>query len=122
MQGMVRLIGHTIVAVSYDVVDAQLLDLGVSAGDGAFSARVISTLAGPTGWIDAPRVLLSALGTGAGQHASLTFRSDLMRATGSSPVGGGSGGSRWWVSTPLTRTVQSLSQIVPLPVVEKADR
>lgn len=79
VQGMVRLTGHTIVAVSYDVVDAQLLDLGVSAGDGAFSARVISTLAGPTGWIDAPRVLLSALGTGAGQHASLTFRSDLTR-------------------------------------------
>ena len=79
VQGMVRLTGHTIVAVSYDVVDAQLLDLGVNAVGGAFSARVISTLAGPTGWIDAPRVLLSALGTGAGQHASLTFRSDLTR-------------------------------------------
>lgn len=79
VQAVVAFTGHTIVAVSYDITDAQLIDLGVDGAGGALSPRVFASLAGPTGWIGAPQLLFAALGTGGGQHAELTSRSDLAR-------------------------------------------
>ena len=79
VQAVVAFTGHTIVAVSYDITDAQLVDLGVDGAGGALSPRVFATLAGPTGWIGAPQLLFAALGTGAGQHTELASRSYLAR-------------------------------------------
>lgn len=79
IQAVVAFTGHTILAVSYDVSDDTLVDLGVDGVGGAFSARTVTALAGPTGWIGAPQVLHVALGTGAGQTGALSARSDLSR-------------------------------------------
>ena len=79
LQAIVGFTGHTILAVSYDVSDEKLIDLGATGHDGPFSARVVAALAGPTGWIGPQQVLLSALGTGSGQGSLLVARPDLAR-------------------------------------------
>ncbi|MBW3084330.1 hypothetical protein KEM60_00517 [Austwickia sp. TVS 96-490-7B] len=80
VQAVVAFPGHTIMAVSYDLTDDQLADLGVDGHGGAFTARTVTAMAGPTGWVGVPQVLFCALGTGAGQSGTLTARSDLGRA------------------------------------------
>ncbi|MBO3151866.1 N-acetyltransferase [Dermatophilus congolensis] len=70
---------HSILAVSYDFTDNQLEELGVNGGPEATSARVLSHLAGPTGWIGAPNMLMLADGTGNenGDSEPLVSRPDL---------------------------------------------
>lgn len=79
VQAMVGFSGHTIVAVSYDVSDDKLVDVGVDGQGNAFSPRVIASLAGPTGWIGVPQTLLVNLGTGSADGGRLVARPDLSR-------------------------------------------
>lgn len=79
LQAVVGFTGHTILAVTSDVSDDALVDLGATGNDGPFSSRLITALAGPTGWIGAQQVLLSALGTGTGNSGDLLARPDLSR-------------------------------------------
>lgn len=80
IQAVIAFTEHTILAVSYDITDETLLDLGVDGHGGAFTARTITSLAGPAGWVGVPAVLHCALGTGgAGRSVELTARSDLSR-------------------------------------------
>lgn len=65
LQGIVSFCRHTVLAVSYDTNDATLADLGVNGDGGALDPRVLTTLAGPSGWIDTLDVLLVARGAGA---------------------------------------------------------
>lgn len=79
LQGVVGFTGHTILAVSYEVSDDALRELGATGHDGPFSARVVAALAGAAGWIGPPQVLLAALGTGSGVGGGLVARPDLVR-------------------------------------------
>lgn len=79
LQAIVGFTGHSILAVSYDVSEETLIDLGATGFDGPFSARVVTALAGATGWIGPQQVLLSALGTGSGNSGALVARADLSR-------------------------------------------
>ncbi len=79
LQAIVGFTGHTILAVTYDVSDDALVDLGATGNEGPFSARVVTALAGASGWIGPPQVLLTALGTGSGHAGDLVARSDLTR-------------------------------------------
>ncbi|GAB77425.1 hypothetical protein SAMN05421595_1260 [Austwickia chelonae] len=79
IQAMVVFPEHTIMAVSYDISDETLVDLGVDGHGQAFTARTVTALAGPTGWVGVPQILFCSLGTGAGQGGSLVARSDLSK-------------------------------------------
>ena len=79
LQAIVGFPGHTILAVSYDVSDRSLIDLGATGNEAPFSARVVTALAGPTGWIGPQQVLLVAVGTGSGNSGELVARADLSR-------------------------------------------
>lgn len=70
--------GRAVLAVSYDVPDSRLEDLGVNGWDGAF-ARILVDLAGPTGWIDSLDVLMLGAGRGTndGGPGGLVSRADL---------------------------------------------
>ncbi len=74
VQAILSFTGRAVLAVSYDVPDERLADLGVSGWDGGF-ARVLVDLAGPTGWIDSLDVLL--IGAGRGESDGLVARPDL---------------------------------------------
>ncbi|GAB94498.1 GNAT superfamily N-acetyltransferase [Kineosphaera limosa] len=80
LQAILSFTGRAVLAVSYDVPDSRLEDLGLSGWDGAF-ARVLVDLAGPTGWIDSLDVLLLGTGRGAndGGHGGLVARPDLAK-------------------------------------------
>lgn len=79
IQAVVAFPGHAVLAVSYDVTDVSLVELGVDGQGGAFTARAVTALAGQHGWIGPPQVLLSAVGSGMGQPGDLLARSDLTR-------------------------------------------
>lgn len=82
LQAIVCLTGHAIMAVSYDVPDTRLTDLGVNGWDGAHDPRLLTALAGEAGWIDSLDVLLLALGRGnenAHNANALVSRPDLAK-------------------------------------------
>ncbi len=78
IQGVIAFTDHTILAISYDVTDAALADLGATHAEGAASPRLSAHLAGPTGWVGSVDVLFVGLGTGSEGRAggSLVSRSD----------------------------------------------
>jgi hypothetical protein len=76
VQGIVSFTGHAVLAVAYDIPDGRLRDLGVDGVGGATHPRVLTELAGPTGWIGALNVLMLGRGAGAGA-ANLVTRHDL---------------------------------------------
>ena len=82
VQAVVAFPGHAVLAVSYDVTDEDLLLAGVDSSANAFSARTVTTLAGPKGWIGPSQVVHCAVGSGTGQAGRLTARSDLGRHAG----------------------------------------
>lgn len=78
IQGILAFTGRAVLAVSYDVSDARLGDLGVDGWGGAHDPRVLTELAGPTGWIDTLDLLMLASGRGSqGSAAHLVARPDL---------------------------------------------
>ncbi len=78
-QAIIALTGHAVLAVSYDVTDAQLADLGIDGFGAALHPCVVSALAGPNGWIDLLAVLLLGVGTGSDGHQSLVSRPELAK-------------------------------------------
>ncbi|HYO85993.1 MAG TPA: N-acetyltransferase [Dermatophilaceae bacterium] len=81
IQGVVAFADHTVLAVSYDVTDQRLEELGVTGATAAANARVPVALAGPTGWVGTLDVLLVGAGTGAEGRTStgLVSRHDQSR-------------------------------------------
>lgn len=79
VQGIVSFPGHAVFAISYDVTDATLVDLGVDGGEGAHDPRVICELAGPRGWIGSLDILLLGVGTGNAGGDALVSRPDLAK-------------------------------------------
>lgn len=78
-QAIIGLTGHAVLAVSYDVTDDQLADLGVDGFGAAHHPAVVGALAGPNGWIDRLEVLLLGVGTGSDGHQSLVTRPELAK-------------------------------------------
>lgn len=78
-QAIIALTGHAVLAVSYDITDAQLEALGVDGFGAAHHPSVVSALAGPTGWIDSLEVLMLGVGTGNDGHESLVSRPELAK-------------------------------------------
>lgn len=80
VQAILSFTGRAVLAVSYDVPDSRLAELGVSGWDGAF-ARILVDLAGPGGWIDSLDVLMLGVGRGTnvGGHGGLVARPDLAK-------------------------------------------
>ena len=78
-QAIIALTGHAVLAVSYDVTDAQLADLGIDGYGAAHHPAVVSALAGPNGWIDFLEVLMLGVGTGSDGHQSLITRHELAK-------------------------------------------
>ena len=80
IQGILAFTGRAVLAVSYDVSDARLGDLGVDGWGGAHDPSVLTELAGPTGWIDTLDVLMLASGRGSqGSTGPLVSRPDLAK-------------------------------------------
>ncbi len=79
VQAILSLPGHAVLAVSYDVTDATLVDLGVDGYGGAHHPAVVTALAVPTGWIDTLDVLFLSSGTGSEGHEPLISRPDLAK-------------------------------------------
>jgi hypothetical protein len=78
-QAIIALAGHAILAVSYDVSDATLADLGVNGLGMAHHPSVVSALAGANGWIDFLEVLMLGVGTGGGSSQALVSRPELSK-------------------------------------------
>jgi hypothetical protein len=76
LQAIVAFTGHAVLALTDDVLDRTLIDLGVDGFGGAHDPRLISTLAGPNGWIDSLDAIMVGRGHGDGR-ASLVPRPDL---------------------------------------------
>jgi hypothetical protein len=64
LEAVVSFTGHAVLAVADDVNDAELDALGVDGFGGAHHPRVISTLAGPDGWIENLDLIMVGRGTG----------------------------------------------------------
>ncbi len=79
LQAIVTFTGHAVLAVSYDVPDIDLAELGVDGVGGAHHPSVVTALAGANGWIDQLQILLLGVGTGCDGHQSLVSRSDLAK-------------------------------------------
>ncbi len=76
LQAILSFTGRAVLAVSYDVPDARLADLGLDGWDGAF-ARVLVELAGAHGWIDSLDVLMLGAGRAGAGGGELVARPDL---------------------------------------------
>ena len=92
VEAVVAFTGHAFLAVEDDVADETLVRLGVDGYGGAHRPRLVHTLAGEDGWVDALDAVLVAhggpppgvVGTGSGgrtagsQTVALTPRPDLL--------------------------------------------
>jgi hypothetical protein len=76
LEGVVSFTAHSVLAVGPDVPDSRLEELGADGLGGADHPRLITALAGPSGWIDCLDMLLASHGTG-GDGAELVERDDL---------------------------------------------
>ncbi|MDO5698207.1 MAG: N-acetyltransferase [Dermatophilus congolensis] len=79
IQAVLSFAGHAVLAVSYDFTDVQLTELGVDGWGNAASPRVLTQLAGPSGWIGSHDMLLLGAGRGSdsGGADALVSRPDL---------------------------------------------
>jgi hypothetical protein len=64
LEAVIGFTGHAVLAVAEDVTDLELKALGVDGFGGAYHPRVISTLAGPDGWIESLDLIMVGRGTG----------------------------------------------------------
>lgn len=78
IQAVLSFGGHAVLAVSYDVSDVQLTEMGVDGWGNAANPRVLTQLAGPNGWIGSHDLLLLGRGRGeSGASEALVTRPDL---------------------------------------------
>jgi GNAT superfamily N-acetyltransferase len=75
LEAVVAFTGHAVFAVSSDISDDLLTDLGADGFGGAHDPRLVAALAGPDAWIDSLDVLLAARGTA--RSSRLVPRQDL---------------------------------------------
>ena len=69
VHGVVAVTGRALVTGPDDVTDADLADLGVDGWGHAHDPRVMTRLAGPTGWVDVLDAVLIAQGSGTPEPA-----------------------------------------------------
>lgn len=79
IQAVLSFDGHAVLAVSYDFTDNQLTEMGVDGWGNAANPRILTQLAGPSGWIGSHDVLLLGAGRGSesGGGEPLVSRPDL---------------------------------------------
>lgn len=79
VQAVLSFGGHAVLAVSYDFTDVQLTEMGVDGWGNAANPRILTRLAGPTGWIGSHDLLLLGAGRGSdsGGAEALVSRPDL---------------------------------------------
>lgn len=77
VQAVLSFGGHSILAVSYDISDVQLTEMGIDGWGIASTPQILTQMAGPSGWIGLHESLFLGRGRGEGTGEPLVSRPDL---------------------------------------------